>query len=206
MTESEWLECEELPPMLRLLVKSIGWFIGPRGDRRFLLYACACCRVGKKYAYLAAVEVAERFADGLAGEDVRAAQRYNTPALYHAPIWGLFVVPVDGGIQCWNLAEPVTTSEEWPLYTHLLRCVFGNPFCPAALPPDQRTPDIVNLAQSAYDERIMPSGQLHPARIAVLSDALEEAGCDNEDILAHLRSPGPHVRGCWAVDLVLGKE
>ena len=47
---------------------------------------------------------------------------------------------------------------------------------------------------------------LDPDRLAVLADALEEAGCDNADLLSHLRGPGPHVRGCWALDLLLGKE
>ena len=84
MTEGEWLGCDELPPMLRLLVKSKGWYVGPRGDRRFLLYACACCRVGEKNAHLDAVEVAERFADGLAGEEVRAAQQFNVPSAFDA--------------------------------------------------------------------------------------------------------------------------
>ncbi len=60
-----------------------------------------------------------------------------------------------------------------------------------------------SLAAAAYGERILPSGHLDPARLAVLSDALEEAGCTDPDILSHLRSPGPHVRGCWALDLVL---
>ena len=50
------------------------------------------------------------------------------------------------------------------------------------------------------------NGLIDPARLAVLSDALEEAGCPDETLLAHLRSPGPHVRGCWVLDLVLGKE
>ena len=85
------------------------------------------------------------------------------------------------------------------------------------------TSTVRSLAQAAYDERSRPApsgpfpgigatttwvddGTLDPARLAVLSDALEEAGCDNEDMLRHLRSPGPHVRGCWALDLVLGKE
>lgn len=49
-------------------------------------------------------------------------------------------------------------------------------------------------------------GTLDPARLAVLSDALEEAGCAEAALLTHLRSPGPHVRGCWALDLVLGRE
>jgi hypothetical protein len=61
------------------------------------------------------------------------------------------------------------------------------------------------MAQTAYDERILPAGTLDPDRLAVLADALEDAGCDNADILSHLRGPGPHVRGCWVVDLLLGK-
>jgi hypothetical protein len=43
-------------------------------------------------------------------------------------------------------------------------------------------------------------------RLPVLADALEEAGCTISDILDHCRGPGPHVRGCWVVDLLLGKE
>jgi hypothetical protein len=64
---------------------------------------------------------------------------------------------------------------------------------------------VVRLAQAAYDERHLPEGTLDNGRLAVLSDALEEAGCSDADILGHLRGPGPHVRGCWAVDLLLGK-
>ena len=60
------------------------------------------------------------------------------------------------------------------------------------------------MARAAYEERFLPSGELDPARLSVLADALEEAGAEGE-LLAHLRGPGPHVRGCWAVDLVLGK-
>jgi len=84
--------------------------------------------------------------------------------------------------------------------------IFGNPFGPAALDPAWRTPTVTNLATAAYNERAMPSGELDPARLAVLADALEEAGCQDAEILGHLRSPGPHARGCWAVDLALGKE
>jgi len=65
---------------------------------------------------------------------------------------------------------------------------------------------VVALAQAAYDERELPAGTLDLARLAVLADALEEAGCTAQTILDHLRGPGPHVRGCWAVDLILGKE
>ena len=48
-------------------------------------------------------------------------------------------------------------------------------------------------------------GTLDPVRFSVLADAVEDAGCDDDDLLANLRTPGPHVRGCWVVDLFLGK-
>jgi hypothetical protein len=88
----------------------------------------------------------------------------------------------------------------------LIRDIFGNPFRPVRLVPVWRTPAVMSLAQVAYDERLLPSGHLDTARLAVLADALEEAGYTEQAILDHLRAPGPHVRGCWAVDLLLGKE
>jgi hypothetical protein len=87
----------------------------------------------------------------------------------------------------------------------LLRCIFGNPIRPVSLAPAWLTPAVLQLAQKAYDNRLLPSGLLDNTRLAVLADALEEAGCDNADILSHLRGPGPHVRGCWVVDAILGK-
>jgi hypothetical protein len=91
----------------------------------------------------------------------------------------------------------------------LLRNIVGNPFRP--LPP--LAPPLlawnggvaVQLALAAYNERSMPSGHLDPARLAVLADALEEAVAP-EEVLAHLRAPGPHWRGFWAVDHLLGKS
>jgi hypothetical protein len=89
---------------------------------------------------------------------------------------------------------------------HWYRCIFGNPFRPVSLNSAWRTFTVTSLAAGAYEERILPSGELDRVRLAVLADALEEAGCDNADILTHLRGSGPHVRGCWAVDLVLKKQ
>ena len=88
----------------------------------------------------------------------------------------------------------------------LLRCVVGNPFRPVTIDPACLTPTVLALAQSAYDNRCLPSGHLDNDRLAVLADAVEDAGCDNSDILNHLRSAGPHVRGCFALDLLLEKE
>jgi hypothetical protein len=89
---------------------------------------------------------------------------------------------------------------------NLLRDIFGNPFQSVSFNPAWRTPTVQSLATAAYEERSLPAGTLDADRLAVLADALEEAGCDNDDILAHLRGPGPHVRGCWVVDLLLEKE
>jgi len=58
---------------------------------------------------------------------------------------------------------------------------------------------VLKLAQAIYGDRAFD-------RMPVLADALEEAGCDNADILAHCRERGDHVRGCWVVDLLLGKS
>jgi hypothetical protein len=64
----------------------------------------------------------------------------------------------------------------------------------------------VQLAQGAYEGRHLPEGTLDKHRLAVLADALLDAGCTNGELLAHLRGPAPHVRGCWAVDCLLGRK
>jgi hypothetical protein len=85
----------------------------------------------------------------------------------------------------------------------VLREVFGNPFQSILFDRTWRTPDVLSLAQAAYDDRYQLTGHLKSDQLAVLSDALEEAGCTDPEILSHLRRYGPHFRGCWAVDLVL---
>jgi hypothetical protein len=113
--------------------------------------------------------------------------------------WGFSGGPPDPLFQA-------TQATEGREQARLLREVIGNPFRPVSLDPAWSTPAVVQLAQAAYDNRLLPSGLLDHTGLAVLADALEEAGCDNADLLSHLRGPGPHVRGCWALDLVLGKE
>jgi hypothetical protein len=99
-------------------------------------------------------------------------------------------------------------QEETANQCHLIRDIFGNPFRPVTISPAilaWNDAVVVRLAKVAYEQRQMPSGMLDNVRLAVLADALEEAGCTDTDILGHLRGPGPHVRGCWVVDLCLGK-
>ena len=82
----------------------------------------------------------------------------------------------------------------------LLRDIFGNPFRPAAQDPAWRTETVLALARGIYEERAFD-------RMPILADALQDAGCTSEDVLGHCRDAKQvHVRGCWVVDLVLGKE
>ncbi|AWM42348.1 hypothetical protein C1280_22800 [Gemmata obscuriglobus] len=80
----------------------------------------------------------------------------------------------------------------------LVRDIFGNPFRPISLAPEWRTPTAVALALRMYDARNFDA-------MPILADALQDAGCENGDILNHCRGNQPHVRGCWVVDLILGK-
>lgn len=143
-----------------------------------------------------------------------ASSRYPVkPNQFGGPTYGAFrelpavFLSVGQAVSWRNLdrsQEPDPT--EYAALCDLVRDIAGNPFRPITLAPHLRTPTAVSVAQAAYDGRDPASGHIDPVRLAVLADALEEAGCAEGDVLSHLRSPGPHVRGCWALDLVLGRE
>jgi hypothetical protein len=98
--------------------------------------------------------------------------------------------PERGGA-AWEQAEAA--------YADVVRDIFGNPFRPVSLDPMWLTSTVVALARGIYEDRAFD-------RIPILADALQDAGCDNNDILNHCRDEKQvHVRGCWVVDLVLGK-
>jgi hypothetical protein len=216
MTESEWLECTDPTPMLEFLR-------GKASERKLRLLCVALCRHIWDLLTDAdcrnAVEVTERFADGLATQDELESAYSNTTtattAANKAAGW-----TADSPFQFYHASETAVCvldavtlfarrssfDVENQIHIGILLDLFGNPFRPVSIDPDWLTPTVITLAQSAYEERIMPTGELDAARLAVLSDALEESGCDDEEILNHLRSAGPHVRGCWAIDLLLGKS
>jgi hypothetical protein len=123
-------------------------------------------------------------------------------ALVPAPVWGETVeAAVAAARQTGGLTDVGCTR--------LLRDLFANPFRPApALDASWliwQGGTVTQLARAAYDERRLPEGTLDPARLAVLADALEDAGCGEVEILGHLRGSVVHVIGCWALDLVLSK-
>jgi hypothetical protein len=219
MTEAKWLACDAAASMLEFLQERAS-------DRKRRLFACACCRriwhLLPDERTRKAIEVAERFAAGAASEAAldqacRSAAAACTAAhdaghRRDGPVWLASFAVVHA---TWEpgreyLAKNVAhfaraaSSVDEPAQADLLREVF-NPFHALTLNPTCLTPLANSLAQAAYDDRALPSGWLDNARLEVLADALEEAGCTDAELLGHLRSPGPHVRGCWALDLVLGK-
>jgi hypothetical protein len=213
MTESEWLECTDPTPMLSALAPIAT-------VRKWCLLGSFWWRhvyEGRTAGWsLGIVECAEQAVDG--GTSQKRLRRYARERLeskVESPNWGAQRVALIGtrdnstrafvGIRALLVAwrDAAFLDDEVAIAT--LRDVFSNPFRPVTINPTWLSPTVINLARAAYEERIMPSGELEPARLAVLSDCLEESGCD-EDILDHLRSAGPHVRGCWGLDLILGKE
>jgi hypothetical protein len=91
----------------------------------------------------------------------------------------------------------------------LLRDLLSNPFRPLRVDPTWLTWNggtVPKLARAVYEQRCLPEGTLDGARLGVLADALEEAGCSEEEVLGHCRAPGPHYHGCWLVDRLLGWE
>ncbi len=201
-------------------------------ERSLRLFACACFRSqmahsdGRTDQSLAAVAAVERWLDGQASwQDLRKARPHcwitpperAWPAAAGAAWYDAFTVSWDAAsrylsaataapIRQWEAAGQAGADARRRVQSVLLRCIFGpSLFRPVTTLPAWRTAQVVALAQVAYDRRELPAGHLDPLRLAVLADALEEAGCTSSDILGHLRGPGPHVRGCHVLDLLLGK-
>lgn len=216
MTEEEWLACNDAVPMLVFLEGRIT-------RRQGHLFACACCRriwhLLPDEPCRTGVEIAERMADGLAGQEEwqihweearakRALGSHTFNAAYHAgypmPLGARQALASAGATQG---RESATQDDEWlagvvaerAAQTVLLRDIFGNPFRPVILDPSWVTPTVTTLAGQMYETRDF-------APMPILADALQDAGCEHPDILDHCRGGGPHVRRCWVVDLVLGKE
>ena len=225
MTEAEWLGCE-------LPMRMVGFLQGRGSDRKLRLFVCACCRrvwhLLEDERSRQAVEIAEHFADGTAAaEDLRqamvtafaagqvlACRKEKIPNARTDAADACCATCFDRVTEAVRSASRRTAGalacggqdvSELQSQCALLRDLFGNPFRPATLDPDWLTPNVLALAAAAYAERELPSGMLDRTRLAVLADALLDAGCDSIDVLAHCRSEGPHVRGCWVIDLLLGR-
>jgi hypothetical protein len=215
MTEAEWLAATDPMRMLAFIQSETS-------ARKLRLFAVACCR--RIWPRITddrsrrAVETAERYADGLAGEDeLRGASDAARPAVTPAAGDQLdrAAVAACNTTERWAMLAAVGASASSARVTpdrgeslggrcDLLRDIFGNPFQSRSpfrwvvVEPRWLTSTVVALARSVYDERAFD-------RLPILADALQDAGCESADVLDHCRGEGVHARGCWAVDLVLGK-
>jgi hypothetical protein len=188
--------------------------------RKLRLFACACCRAVwdrlTNEDCRRGVEVAEVVADGQATDAERKSAKARVDAtldeggqrdlLRLCVSWALIHARDVGGmgfaaeVASHNSLCVVKGPRLLRTQAGLIRCVFGNPFRgPPAFDPAWRTDTAVSLAKGMYESRDFSA-------MPILADALQDAGCDSADILDHCRGSGPHVRGCWVVDLVLGKS
>jgi hypothetical protein len=195
--------------------------------RKALLYAAASCRAAGNYVrwirpLKRSVEMLERHADGadqggpfekvwrgivpareiLAWPDrlaqcaAAAAQDYKGFA--YARFWrpyNMYTDPVDDILEECQERPPPTWAAERRRQCGLLRCVFGNPFRPVVVDPVWLTPTVVQLARGIYEGREFDG-------MPPLADALQDAGCQDVDVLGHCLGSGPHARGCWVLDLL----
>jgi hypothetical protein len=185
--------------------------------RKFRLFACAAVRrVWEQVAderARQAVEVAEQFAEELAGaKELNAAREaaLQLSAVTCGPVQLVYKAAHKAASWDAALAAEDATAElqrfekgAGRVQSRLLRDVFGPlPFRQVCLGSSWMTWNEATVPKlvKAIDEERRPEG------LPVLADALEEAGCDNADLLAHCREPGEHVRGCWVIDLLLGRQ
>lgn len=210
MTQEEWRSSTNVEDLLAGLPATAS-------RRKLRLFGVACCRrlCGSitHEATRFAVEQAERFADGEVSRSEmessrKAANRFvrdsgSTPVEFMgAAVARVAFVPKWVALLGRQALAGSTESDatERAAQADLLRDIFGNPFRPATFSLEWRTDTAVTIARTMYDSRDFSA-------MPILADALQDAGCDSEDILSHCRDTSlTHVRGCWVVDLVLGMQ
>jgi hypothetical protein len=226
MTEAEWLACADPTSMLAFLQ-------GKASERKLRLFACACCKhiwpLMTDDRSRRAVELAELSADHPVAPETLDAVSGEAEEAFEDAItdsdesvkedstgltWSQYAAACSAASYASNpslrdedvrvVIEAISDASsdataQRPWQAVVLRDIFGNPFRPVALDPAWRTSAAVGLAAAIYSDRAFD-------RFPILADALEDAGCDDPDILAHCRTHPEHARGCWVVDLVLGKN
>lgn len=228
MNEPDWLASHDPTPMLRFLLER------GLGERKARLLACACCRrvwpLLPDRRSRSAVEVSERFADGRAtaielaqarNDGMAASDRLTRQAGWAAywaanaklsgaegPLWNVFAAAADAAARHAAQQSDYDQLARWEAahdaillaQAELVREVVGNPFRPTRVEPHWRRWHggvVAALAEGIYEGRDFD-------QLPILADALEDAGCEEAELLGHLRSAKEHVPGCWALDAVRG--
>ena len=224
MTEEKWLACNDPRPLLDILRGKVS-------DRKLRLFAIACFRrdwtLYTDERSRESIVVGERYAEGKATAKelktahdaaMQAAREITEAAFRPFGTWRTdqefeennrrISSSLASNDAAWGCAMAATARRriqapeaeaEARTEAILIRDIFGNPFRPVTPDPAWHTATAVALAKGIYQERGFD-------RMPILADALEDAGCTSQEILGHCRGPGPHVRGCWVVDLLMKKE
>jgi hypothetical protein len=204
MTEIEWLSCPNPKVMLEFLR-------GNTSERKLRLFAVVCRReylrfrpdipadsLTSKYA-----DITELYVDGeVTIKEWDEVRECIHGTFHHPDAYNHATGEIHTATCCCYTDESTRDAEErveLAFLASIIHDIFGNPFRPLVVDARWRTPTAVALATGIYSERAFD-------RMPILADALQDAGCDHADILDHCRSNVPHVRGCWVVDLLLGKS
>ncbi len=223
MTHDQWLRCATDPTwMINAIRNRVS-------ARKLRLFAVACAQqvfphvlTPFRAPIMDMLEMAERYAEGNAtaaellaiqnvfrfNEDTRVGYEVCVQDAHAAARRTLQEAPnvvlrSDQGEVLHRLRDPYEADAlreaEQSKQTTLARCIFGNPLKKFTFSVNWCTTNTVALAQRIYDERDF-------TLLPILADALQDAGCDDERFLGHCHAPGPHARGCWGVDRLLGRS
>lgn len=214
MTEEAWQVCNSPYEMLKHLATQ-----RPSSQRKWLLFGAACCRrvwhtlVAEHSHYC--VELAEEYADGHSTKTNWKGALHATQYPYPGTDPGALAIRCIDFVTAKALIDvvgqtvaqatgdfgPETWSREYRAQAALLRDIFGNPFRRVEMDPARPKDSngaTMKLAREIYDKADFN-------KMSALGDSLATAGCDDRVVLAHCRQSEPHVRGCWLLDLILGK-
>ncbi len=223
MTEAQWLTSDDPEAMYKVAAQGAlnpTWPDSERTHRKRDFFTAACCRL--VWPWIAvdercrrAIEEMEAQFDTPIPEDelddiwdgVKQAARHPEDGTSVAQLLAANLVydAQDAATVILRLVADYDFDEWGPpraraaQVASVMRDIVGNPFRPSRFNPSWGSADVMLLAQGIYTDRAFD-------RLPILADALQDAGCEDEQLLDHCRSSGPHVRGCWVVDLVLGNE
>ena len=182
MTEVEWLTGPNPRKLMDYLMRD------DVSKRKGLLFLIACSRhasTGDDFALEAAVDKLEEQAEVGDFRPRHEAEAFTMQTFLES----VYGPDLEGSDPTDDGRPSANQGDQLRVLCDLVRCIFGNPFRPVAFDPRWRTETAVALATGIYAGRAFD-------RLPILADALEEAGCDNADVLSHCRGPGPHARGC----------
>lgn len=219
MTEAEWLATTDPDEKFYQVVS----LLKPSKYRRDL-FSVACYRILSHLIEDEGAKWAFEWLDEHPGQRSRSGSSRHVNELFHGPaqalydahhrrelgvggaavhvaydIWAEWYEYAFPNLHDYRSTYPETFPKDPDAYLlAIISDIFGNPFRPITLDPSWRTEVVTTLARGIYADRAFD-------RLPILADALQEAGCDNADVLTHCRGDGPHARGCWVVDQLLGK-